>query len=229
MLEVYAGFPSLVSPLGFHDIDIQPLAEEGEYVAKYRWDCTMLPTGAPYRNAYIGRFTVRDGRIAEFAEYFDPVVFLEALGSKIEEPHMSIAEPPVRSFDKVFIGGRWVAPSSDGTLDVVSPITEECSRRCRRARRRTSTPPSPPRAARSTRGRGRAWRRPSGRGAAAHRATRSTRAPAMRPRVHGRDRRAAVVSQAFHANATGDVGRRGDAARARRVRGAAGAGTAARP
>ncbi len=83
VLEVYAGFPSLVSPLGFHDIQIDALAEEGKFVAEYRSDCTMLPTGAPYRNAYIGRFTVRDGKIAEFAEYFDPVVFLEALGTKV--------------------------------------------------------------------------------------------------------------------------------------------------
>jgi ketosteroid isomerase-like protein len=86
VLEVYAGFPSLVSPLGFHDIDVQPLAEEGKYVAEYRSDCTMLPTGAPYRNHYLGRFTVRDGTIAEFAEFFDPVVFLEALGARIERP-----------------------------------------------------------------------------------------------------------------------------------------------
>ena len=31
----------------------------------------------------------------------------------------------VRSFERVFIGGRWVEPSGDGTLDVISPITEE--------------------------------------------------------------------------------------------------------
>ena len=49
-LELYAGFPSLVSPLGFHDIVVRPLADDGEYVAEYRSDCTMLPTGAPYRN-----------------------------------------------------------------------------------------------------------------------------------------------------------------------------------
>ncbi len=84
VLEVYSGFPSLVSPLGFHDIEIKPLAADGEYVAEYRSDCTMLPTGAPYRNRYVGLFTVRDGKLAEFAEYFDPVVFLEALGTKIE-------------------------------------------------------------------------------------------------------------------------------------------------
>jgi uncharacterized protein len=84
VLEVYSGFPNLVSPLGFHDIEIRPLAAEGEFVAEYRSDSTMLPTGAPYRNRYIGLFTVRDGKLAEFAEYFDPVVFLEALGTKIE-------------------------------------------------------------------------------------------------------------------------------------------------
>jgi uncharacterized protein len=86
VLEVYAGFPSLVSPLGFHDIRIDALAQDGGFLAEYRSDCTMLPTGAPYRNAYVGRFTVRDGKIAEFAEFFDPVVFLEALGSTIAAP-----------------------------------------------------------------------------------------------------------------------------------------------
>jgi ketosteroid isomerase-like protein len=84
VLEVYSGFPSLVSPLGFHDIEIKPLAADGGYVATYQSDCTMLPTGAPYRNRYIALFEVRDGKLAAFAEYFDPVVFLEALGTKIE-------------------------------------------------------------------------------------------------------------------------------------------------
>ena len=37
---------------------------------------------------------------------------------------MSVATE-VRSFERVFIGGRWVEPSGDGTLDVISPITEE--------------------------------------------------------------------------------------------------------
>jgi ketosteroid isomerase-like protein len=83
VMAVYAGFPDLVSPLGFHDIEVKPLAAEGEYVATYRSDCTMLPTGAPYRNQYIALFTVRDGKLAAFAEYFDPLVFLEALGQKV--------------------------------------------------------------------------------------------------------------------------------------------------
>lgn len=31
----------------------------------------------------------------------------------------------IRSFDKLFIGGQWVEPASDRTIDVISPITEE--------------------------------------------------------------------------------------------------------
>ena len=76
----------LVSPLGFHDIDIARSGTADPVPTSwptYRQDSTMLPTGKPYRNDYIGRFTVRDEKIAEFAEYFDPLVFLEALGTKV--------------------------------------------------------------------------------------------------------------------------------------------------
>lgn len=33
--------------------------------------------------------------------------------------------PAVRSFDQLFIGGRWVDPSSARVIEVVSPTTEE--------------------------------------------------------------------------------------------------------
>src|ERR1700754_5143419 len=32
---------------------------------------------------------------------------------------------PLRSLDRVFIGGEWVTPSSDSTIDVIEPATEE--------------------------------------------------------------------------------------------------------
>lgn len=38
----------------------------------------MLPTGRPYRNTYISRFSVRDGRLTQVAEFFDPLVFPQA-------------------------------------------------------------------------------------------------------------------------------------------------------
>ena len=34
-------------------------------------------------------------------------------------------EQRIKSFDKLLIGGRWVTPSSDRKIDVISPTTEE--------------------------------------------------------------------------------------------------------
>ncbi|MGH3253977.1 MAG: aldehyde dehydrogenase [Streptosporangiaceae bacterium] len=34
-------------------------------------------------------------------------------------------EASVRSFDRLFVGGRWVVPSSDRTIEVISPATEK--------------------------------------------------------------------------------------------------------
>ena len=59
--------------------------------------------------------------------------------------------------DRLFIGNEWVAPATERTIDVISPITEEVYRaRARRDARPTSTAPSPPRARRSTTARSRA-------------------------------------------------------------------------
>lgn len=78
-LALYAGFPDLITPPAFQDVVISPLADDGEFVAEYRSDCTMLPTGKPYRNTYISRFSVRDGKLTQVAEFFDPLVFQQAL------------------------------------------------------------------------------------------------------------------------------------------------------
>jgi aldehyde dehydrogenase (NAD+) len=34
-------------------------------------------------------------------------------------------DPAVKSYDRVFIGGRWVAPATDDRIDVISPVSEE--------------------------------------------------------------------------------------------------------
>ncbi|RZT84499.1 ketosteroid isomerase-like protein [Pseudonocardia sediminis] len=86
VVGLYGGFPSLVSPLGFHDLVITPLPGEGEFLATYRSDCTMLATGNPYRNDYIATFTVRGDKLAAFTEYFDPLVFVTAGGATVQAP-----------------------------------------------------------------------------------------------------------------------------------------------
>lgn len=91
VVALYGGFPSLVSPLGFHDVSLRPLGAAGggageDFLATYRSDATMLATGKPYRNDYISLFTVRDGKLAAFTEYFDPLVFRLAQGATVEGP-----------------------------------------------------------------------------------------------------------------------------------------------
>jgi len=37
----------------------------------------------PYRNRYISRFTVRDGKITYLAEFFDPIRLVTAMGGGV--------------------------------------------------------------------------------------------------------------------------------------------------
>lgn len=83
----FDGMPQMISPLRFHDRRIDAVeGTPGEYVAEYRSDARILATGRPYRNTYISRFTIRDGLITQFAEYFDPAVLIEALGGTVAMP-----------------------------------------------------------------------------------------------------------------------------------------------
>lgn len=70
--EWFAGLPGLVAPMRFADHDIQALQQPGEFVAEYTSDSTVLPTGLPYRNRYISRFTVRDGLVVRAGRVLRP-------------------------------------------------------------------------------------------------------------------------------------------------------------
>jgi ketosteroid isomerase-like protein len=43
----------------------------------------VLPDGRPYRNKYVFRFSIRDGRISHVREYFNPVIAAYAFRRKI--------------------------------------------------------------------------------------------------------------------------------------------------
>ena len=84
--EFFAGMPGFVAPLSFYDYQLVLVPETEEVIAEYRSASEVLATGNPYRNRYISRFTVRDGVIERFAEYFDPLILIEALGGRVELP-----------------------------------------------------------------------------------------------------------------------------------------------
>ena len=81
------GVRNLMDPENLHDISIDTYAADpGEVIAEYKSATRMKGTNLPYRNEYIGRFTVRDGRITCFAEYLDPTRFVIAIGGAVEPP-----------------------------------------------------------------------------------------------------------------------------------------------
>lgn len=84
-MEVYPA--GLMDPMDFSDHRIDALADRpGEWVAEYTSNTRVLTTGRPYRNTYISRFSVHDGRITRLAEFFDPIVLVTALGGEVRLP-----------------------------------------------------------------------------------------------------------------------------------------------
>ena len=76
--------PTLTDAENLHDIRLETYhSDPGQIVAEYRSDMVIKPTNAPYRNEYVSRFTVRDGRITRFAEYYDPIRLVVALGGSV--------------------------------------------------------------------------------------------------------------------------------------------------
>lgn len=65
--------PKLFSRMNFTSITVHGRARSGTICAEYRSD-GRSQGGEPYRNAYAAFFVVRDGKIAEWREYFDPMV-----------------------------------------------------------------------------------------------------------------------------------------------------------
>jgi ketosteroid isomerase-like protein len=77
----------LMDPENLHDLWINTFAADpGEVVVHYKSATRMKRTNLPYCNDYIGRFTVRDGKIRYFAEYLDPIRFVVAIGGKVDPP-----------------------------------------------------------------------------------------------------------------------------------------------
>lgn len=88
----FAGLPAIITPLRFHDYRLEALADDpGSIVAQYASDARILTTERPYRNSYVARFRIRGGAITWFAEYFDPITLVEALGGTVTMPGQEVA------------------------------------------------------------------------------------------------------------------------------------------
>jgi uncharacterized protein len=61
-------------------------SDPGEVVATFRSEMEMAGRDDRYRNDYIARFTVRDGKITRFVEYFDAVRLVTGFGGEVQAP-----------------------------------------------------------------------------------------------------------------------------------------------
>lgn len=75
-IEFMAALPRIVSPLNFHAAEVMTLEDPDELVTEYKSDARNIATGVPYRNTYIARVRVKDGLIIRYAEFFDPLIFV---------------------------------------------------------------------------------------------------------------------------------------------------------
>jgi uncharacterized protein len=70
-----------------HEIRLETChSDPGEVIAEFKSDMIMKPTGAAYRNEYLARFTIREGKVTRFVEYFDPIRLVIALGGSVKPP-----------------------------------------------------------------------------------------------------------------------------------------------
>ncbi|MFD6158112.1 nuclear transport factor 2 family protein [Nocardia sp. NPDC060256] len=72
-LEMYDSYRQIVT-------SIEPLLDPNTWLATVKGDLLVRSTGLPYRNDYLTIFRFRDGKIAEWTTYHDPIRQLIAFG-----------------------------------------------------------------------------------------------------------------------------------------------------
>jgi uncharacterized protein len=76
-----------VEPENIHNVRIHTFDDDpNELLAEYSVDTRLIASGAEYRNDLLIRATVRDGKIARFAEHLDLARLLKSMGGRIELP-----------------------------------------------------------------------------------------------------------------------------------------------
>jgi ketosteroid isomerase-like protein len=91
IIAFISSVPGWLEPENLHDVRVETYASNpNELVAEYKSSTRVKASGAPYNNEYVVRLSVRDGRIIRFAEYFDPIRLVTALGGTVELPHRTV-------------------------------------------------------------------------------------------------------------------------------------------
>ncbi|WP_437932346.1 nuclear transport factor 2 family protein [Sorangium sp. So ce291] len=78
----YRSMPDSFASIRFPDLVIHDMVDPSRFFVTYRGEI-RLRSGGSYDNTYAGLFVIQDGQIAEYHEYFDPIVLQRAFGDAL--------------------------------------------------------------------------------------------------------------------------------------------------
>lgn len=78
--ELYRPYGTAIILDRCFDLDVHHDAAKGTVVLEYASEGRIVGTGRPYSNRYISVLTLRDGEVARWRDYLDPVAVFDALG-----------------------------------------------------------------------------------------------------------------------------------------------------
>ncbi|CAN5392284.1 hypothetical protein BH10PSE12_BH10PSE12_13290 [soil metagenome] len=81
-IEMTRGFWAAMQSFAWHDIDIHASDDPGMIFGTARSEA-MTVTGQAYTNRYCFIAKVRDGRVYDYTEYFNPLPVMEAFGAHL--------------------------------------------------------------------------------------------------------------------------------------------------
>ncbi|WP_432180516.1 nuclear transport factor 2 family protein [Streptomyces sp. NBC_00063] len=88
VMKFLAPLPESIVTEGLYDIRVETLhTDPGQVVAFYKSDMTMVQP-VEYKNEYVTCFTIRDGKIVHFQEYYDPIPLVVAFGGSVTPPSL---------------------------------------------------------------------------------------------------------------------------------------------
>lgn len=88
VMEFLAPLPESIITEGLYDIRVETLhSDPGQVVTFYKSDMKMVQP-VEYKNEYVTCFTIRDGKIVHFLEYFDPIPLVVAFGGSVGPPSL---------------------------------------------------------------------------------------------------------------------------------------------
>jgi uncharacterized protein len=78
--ELYRPYGTAIILDRCFDLDVHHDAAKGTVVLEYASEGRIVATGRPYSNKYISVLTLRDGEVAHWRDYLDPIAVFDALG-----------------------------------------------------------------------------------------------------------------------------------------------------